>query len=358
MKRNIFQIAGLAVLLLSLGLSSSAQEAKAATKSKPAKSASKSTSATTTVTANADDDDDDHEQIIIRRRGDKDVKVVVEIKEDGNVKINGKPVSEFKDENVTITKSKVMVYDGRALARVPRASGSPYRSGTWSFDNDHVMELHGVSNKGFLGVITEEDNGAKIKEVTKGSAAEKAGLRGGDIIIKVDDEKIEDPEDLSDAIGDHKPGEKVSITYLRDKKQQKVTIQLGTRSSDMAMAPGMNFKIPKEDFNFNFDRDNQFYYNYEKTGKPRLGIKAQDTEDGKGVKVLDVQDESLADKAGIKEGDIITDFNEKPINSADQLVEQARVAKDLNNIKVKLLRSGKTENIEIKIPKKLKTANL
>jgi len=353
----MFKMVGLAVLLLSFGFSSYAQEAKAETKSKPAKSASKSKSATT-FTTNPDNDDDDHEQIIIRRRGDKDVKVVVEIKEDGNVKINGKPVSEFKDENVTITKSKVMVYDGRALARVPRASGSPYRSDTWSYNNDRRMELHTVSDKGFLGVVTEEDNGAKVKEVTKGSAAEKAGLKSGDIIVKVDDEKIEDPEDLSDAIGDHKAGEKVTISFLRDKKQQKVTVQLGTRSSDMVVTPGMNFRIPKEDFNFNFSPDNQFYYNYERSGKPRLGIKAQDTEDGKGVKVLDVQDESLADKAGIKEGDIITDFNEKPINSADQLVEQARVAKDLNNIKIKLQRAGKTENVEIKIPKKLKTANL
>ena len=73
---------------------------------------------------------------------------------------------------------------------------------------------------------------------------------------------------------------------------------------------------------------------------------------------MDVQDESLAEKAGIKEGDIITDFNEKPIKSADDLVEQARAARELNSIKVKLLREGKSENIEIKIPKKLKTANL
>jgi len=355
MKRNILKMAGLAALVLSMGLSGSAQApAKAESKAKAATPAKPKTSTYTTI---SDSDDDDREQIIIRRKGNKDVKVVVEVK-NGEVKVNGKPVSEFKDDNVTITKSKVMVYDGRSLARVPRAAGSPYRSGTWSYDNDHAMELHGASNKGFLGVVTEEDNGAKIKEVTKGSAAEKAGLREGDIITKVDDDKIEDPEDLSDAIGDHKAGEKVSINFLRDKKQQKITVQLGNRSSDMVIAPKMNFRMPKEDFNFDFGPDNQFFYNYDRTGKPRLGIKAQDTEDSKGVKVLEVQDESIAEKAGIKEGDIITHFNEKPINSADELVEQARTAKDLNNIKVKLMRSGKTENIELKIPKKLKTANL
>src|SRR6478609_1265270 len=210
MKRNILKMAGLAALVLSLGLSSLAQTpAKPATK---AKTATKSTASTYTITS--DDDDDDRDQIIIRRKGNKDVKVVVEVK-NGEVKVNGKPVSEFKDDNVTITKSKVMVYDGRSIARVPRAAGSPYRSGTWSFDNNgELMQLHALSNKGFLGVVTEKDNGAKIKEVTKGSAAEKAGLKEGDVIIKVDDEKIEDPEDLSDAIGEHKAGEKTTITYL------------------------------------------------------------------------------------------------------------------------------------------------
>ena len=354
MKRTILKMSGLAALLLSLVISSSAQTKTAAPKAKTTTS-TKSKTTTSSATISDDMNNDDIEQIIIRRKGDKDVKVTVEMK-DGVVKVNGKPVSEFKDDNVSITKSKVMVYDGRTLARMPRMSGSPYRSGTWSFDNEHLMELDAANNRGFLGVVTEKDNGAKITEITKGSAAEKAGLKEGDIITKVDETKIDDPEDLSRAVGNYKPGEKITITFLRDKKEQKLSVELGKRNMDLIYGPGMNFK--SEDFNMNFNKDGQFFYNYDKNAKPRLGIKAQDTEDGKGVKVLDVQDESIAEKAGIKEGDIITDFNDKPINSADELVEQARGAKDQTSIKVKLLREGKSQNIELKIPKKLKTANL
>ena len=91
---------------------------------------------------------------------------------------------------------------------------------------------------------------------------------------------------------------------------------------------------------------------------PKLGIKAQDTEEGKGVKVLDVADESLAEKAGIKEGDIITEFDGKTINSADDLAEAAQDAREKSSMKVQLTRDGKSQTIEIKIPKKLKTANL
>jgi len=87
------------------------------------------------------------------------------------------------------------------------------------------------------------------------------------------------------------------------------------------------------------------------TGRPRLGIKAQDTEDGKGVKVLDIDDESAADKAGIKEGDIITEFDGKPVNSADELAAGARTAKDKSSIRLKINRDGKSQDVEVKIPK-------
>jgi serine protease Do len=78
-----------------------------------------------------------------------------------------------------------------------------------------------------LGVTTEKaEQGVTIQDITKESAAEKAGLKENDIITKIDDTKIEDPDGLSAAIKKHKPGEKVTVTYLRDKKEQKVTAEL------------------------------------------------------------------------------------------------------------------------------------
>ena len=93
-------------------------------------------------------------------------------------------------------------------------------------------------------------------------------------------------------------------------------------------------------------------------GRPRLGIRAQDTEDGKGVKVLSVDEGSAADKAGIKQGDIITEFEGKSINSADELASAARSTKDQSAMKLKLQRDGRSQTVEVKIPKRLKTTNL
>jgi len=91
---------------------------------------------------------------------------------------------------------------------------------------------------------------------------------------------------------------------------------------------------------------------------PRLGIRAQDTEDGKGVKVLDVDDESAAAKAGVKEGDVITRFDGKEVNSTSALVESAQAAKSKTSVHVNLLRNGKAMEMDIKTPRKLKTAEL
>jgi serine protease Do len=168
---------------------------------------------------------------------------------------------------------------------------------------------------------------------------------------------------LSRAITNHKPGEKVTVVYLRDGKEQKVVVPLGKTSYNgtysysmpkIPPVPPMNFD---HDMNFNFD-NGEFAQGFSYSGRGRIGIKAQDTEDGKGVKVLDVNDESLAEKAGIKEGDIITEFNGKPVNSADDLAAAARDSRDKNSITVKYNRDGKAQTAEIKIPKKLKTTNL
>ena len=76
------------------------------------------------------------------------------------------------------------------------------------------------------------------------------------------------------------------------------------------------------------------------------------------MKVLDVDDESAAEKAGIKKDDVITEFDGKKVNSTDELASAARESKEKPAVKVTFNRDGKSQSVEIKTPKKLKTANL
>ncbi|WP_205509476.1 PDZ domain-containing protein [Longitalea arenae] len=291
----------------------------------------------------------DNDEIIIKRKGDKDAKVTIEMKGD-EVIVNGKPLDEFDDDDIVIKKGRSRVY---GLA----APHSPFRGqgGTLSFGDNQLFLREGA----MLGVFTEKDKdvkGAIIQKVTEGSAADKAGLKENDVIKKVENEVIDSPEDLTEVIGKHKPEDKVTITYERSGKTNKTEATLGRRKGNAMTYRPHEFEFP----NFNFDwKDGDFGPRvFSNSGRPRLGIKAQDTEDGKGAKVLSVDDESPAEKAGIQEDDVITEFDGKKVNTADELVSAARESKDKAAVKITFNRNGKTQSVEVKTPKKLKTATL
>jgi serine protease Do len=225
----------------------------------------------------------------------------------------------------------------------------------------HVETMN--SNKAFLGVGTEKNDdaeGVSITSVSEKSAAEKAGLKEGDIITKINDTKINSPEELTKTIGKFNPDEKITITYKRDKKEQKATAVLTKRKNQAIL-----FTAPKyqEYKNFNLDNNNNFNFDNNNNlnmlwGKPRLGLKAQETEDGKGLKVLDVDDESPAEKAGIKEGDILTTFDGTEVNNIDTLKTLSKAAIEKGTFMVKLTRDGKLQELQVKIPKNLKSTSL
>jgi S1-C subfamily serine protease len=89
--------------------------------------------------------------------------------------------------------------------------------------------------------------GGLVAEVSSGSPAEKAGIRGaddkvafqagryrtgGDVILRVDEQKIVTPDDLAEAIAERQPGEAVTLTILRDGELQQVEVTLGKRPDD------------------------------------------------------------------------------------------------------------------------------
>jgi putative serine protease PepD len=87
--------------------------------------------------------------------------------------------------------------------------------------------------QGFLGVSlqtrTDGGQGALVAEVTDGSPAANAGLKTGDVVISVDGNDINGPEGLGAAIRDHKPGDSVEITYVRDGQEHTITVKLAER---------------------------------------------------------------------------------------------------------------------------------
>ncbi|MBL7748706.1 MAG: PDZ domain-containing protein [Chitinophagaceae bacterium] len=313
----------------------------------------------------------DVRQIIITSKREKNDKVLIEITGD-KVLVNGKPLDEFKDKNgdLHVKLNKLKDIESLSLLRTPRAGGA------WNFNEgggDNFQFFNENSNRAMLGVTTEKvEEGAEVTDITKESAAEKMGLKGGDIIKKIDDKKIESPDDLSEAIKAHKPGDKVTVTYLRDKKEMKATAELTKWKGATFFrqnAPGGDFKIDMGDMDFKtimpkleefrgmapFGGGQNWSWS---GGSPKLGLSVQDTDDGKGVKVVEVDEESTAAKAGVKEDDIITHLDDKEIKGVDEISKLLREKKDNPTVRFQLTRNGKSQNIEVKMPRKIKTADL
>jgi serine protease Do len=91
---------------------------------------------------------------------------------------------------------------------------------------------------------------------------------------------------------------------------------------------------------------------------PKIGISIEDLTEGSGAKVLDVTEGFPAAKAGIAKNDIITSVDGSSICDVATLQEKAANLKAGDNIALKLTRDGKSKEVTIKIPKKVKKANI
>jgi predicted metalloprotease with PDZ domain len=81
----------------------------------------------------------------------------------------------------------------------------------------------------YFGV--KDGEGILIRSVEKGSVAEKAGLKAGDVIIRADNEKLNDRSDLSHILRNHRTGGKLNLVVMRDKKEQTIVVTLPDRGS-------------------------------------------------------------------------------------------------------------------------------
>lgn len=84
----------------------------------------------------------------------------------------------------------------------------------------------------YLGTVpdmSDSPGGVRLTGVRAGSPAEKAGLRGNDIIVQIGDTPVPDLQGMTNALRTHKPGDVVEIRILRDGVEQRMRVTLGTR---------------------------------------------------------------------------------------------------------------------------------
>jgi serine protease Do len=314
-------------------------------------------------------------EITIRKKGDKNTIVSIEFKDD-NVLINGKALVEFKDDEISINNRKIVI-NGEGMGSFDEMERQ-FKEMEFEFKNLEGISVDSfVSSKSFLGVVSQKDEkGAIIIEVSKESAAEKAGLLKGDIISKINDIVIDGPEKLAETVGKLAPNTEVKIGYKRDGKNKSVNATLQERKENNSRTfsitmPGGNVKsvmvprqpkfpeMPGRGFDWN-DEENEIFIEGHLQGpnRPKLGLKIQDLEEGAGVKVLEVEAETAAAKAGLQKDDIITEIAGVKVENTDDAREQLMVNGQKNAYSIRAKRNNADITFDIKIPKKLKTINL
>ena len=291
-----------------------------------------------------------NEEIIIRKNDDSKSKTIIVV-DSNDITINGQPLSDYKGDVQVFTR-KFMRGNPENVPYLPEL-------------NFRMNSFNGTRT--FLGVLTEKsDKGALIKTVTKGSSAEKAGLKEQDIITGFGGTKISTAEDLAKIVKAYKPGDEVKITYLRNGKKKNAKVILGkTNANPMAF----NFKMDSLNLNnrnFNFkmpdlsrlDNLRGSYFDLYNHNQPKIGLRIQEMEDSSGVKILNVEEGSPADKAGLKKDDIIREVNGEKVNTVNDVRAELNNSKNKEHYTIKAQRNSSGLDFEIKVPKKLNSADL
>ncbi|MBT3963309.1 MAG: PDZ domain-containing protein [Flavobacteriales bacterium] len=227
-----------------------------------------------------------------------------------------------------------------------RMRAMPDTPGAWHMEGKPSAFLGVVATK-IEGDDLEEydiEQGSLIENVVGGSSAEKAGLKEGDIITSIGGESTPDFSSLAKAIRSHEPGEEVEISYVRDGKQENLSTQLGEQHHRIKH---FNQYIDEDgdfdfEFDFEFERDEMLERRHEDLEKKAfLGIEGKSVEEGGGVRITKIFEESAAEESDLEEGDRIFELNDQEVEDVGELVEIIRDLEPGDDLKVEFEREGK-----------------
>ncbi len=214
------------------------------------------------------------------------------------------------------------------------------------------------SGKGYLGVMVEnlskEDreelgltHGVRVTKVIADQAAEKAGIKKDDIIQYFNDEKIRRPSNLVDAVRAVKPETPVKVKLVRDGKNMELTVTPGKLKS--------GFKW----FGIGGDKNGDKNVFVISGGGGYLGVQLHKMDkdlagyfgakNDQGALILKVEEDSPAEKAGLKSGDVIVQVGEKPIEEPGDVSGIISDMEKDDEVQIQVLRHKKKETVKAKL---------
>jgi len=179
--------------------------------------------------------------------------------------------------------------------------------------------------------------GVVIEAVEPGSPAEKAGLKGGDVISAVNGQPVKTGNDLVNPIASAPIGSKVKITYYRDKQPKDTTATVEDRTHVFPNTAGRINSTPDDAVPSEFGLHVE---SLTPERAQRVGVEGQ-----KGVLVSEVEPTSFADDVGFAPGDVISEVNGQSVTSVDEYRKAVAKLKAGDNVVFKVLRRSPTDRV-------------
>ena len=154
--------------------------------------------------------------------------------------------------------------------------------------------------------------GIYIAEVVEDGAAADAGLKEGDVITHIDDQKIKSFGELQNVIAQKRPGDKITVTYLRNKSKKTATLTLKNEQGNTKVVKNADIDVLGGQF------------------RPVSDAKKEHLNIGYGLEVIKLSAGKLKE-AGIPNGFIIQRINDQPMKTLDDLqdvVKEASTSKE------------------------------
>jgi serine protease Do len=197
----------------------------------------------------------------------------------------------------------------------------------------------GRVSRGWLGVgiqtVTEElatqfnldkEQGVLVNEVFDGEPAQKAGVQPGDIILKVDGTAVDTPTSLAKVVAGLTPGKPAKLKILRNGEQLDLPVLLSERKDESEAPQAVPVKTPESILGLAIE-------NITKETADQMKLK-----DTAGVLVTKVDEDSLAGRGGIKEGDVIKEINRHAIADSEDFRKASEALKPDEGVLVRIIR--------------------
>jgi serine protease Do len=216
----------------------------------------------------------------------------------------------------------------------------PSNLARWVMDS---LVNNGHIDRGFLGVNIQDitpdlakefklgnDHGALVSEVTPDSPADKAGLKSGDVITKYNGNAVTDSRHLKLQVGETAPGSSVAVEVMRDGASKSFNVTLKQLPGDK-MAKASSKEDKKDD-----TLHGVAVGDIDQSMRTKMNLPAH----LKGAVITELNQDSAAYEAGLREGDVILEINHQPIKSAEDAVNACNKPSTDKHTLVKLWSHG------------------